>query len=239
MYEKEWFGIEFDSFTKPDPRRLADASFYDRFYAQFYGKFFSYDDLPEDWRTRKREISELIFQRTDEKQHLLSIGCGNGYIEWLLDRTGRNVVAVEPSETATRFLKQCADIRIVNGYFPECLEGSGEGFDFAYMVATDYLFDDKQLALLLRSALELGIGSFLLVSVTVTDKTGFVRRVKDGVKTILGSSGLYHPGQLWGYSRSPLEFRLLFEKAGFAAADHGFLRPDTYFVLGSAGQRPA
>src|SRR3989304_3235193 len=106
LYQREWFGIDFSSFANLDPRNIADGSFYDKFYDKFYRNFSSYDELPQEWRLSKKQVADFILSQTNNNDRLLSIGCGNGYIEYLLWREGRNIIAVEPSLKSTRFLEQ-------------------------------------------------------------------------------------------------------------------------------------
>ena len=39
MYQKNWQRIQFGSCAKLNPRKLADAEFYNAFYSEFYKKY--------------------------------------------------------------------------------------------------------------------------------------------------------------------------------------------------------
>lgn len=235
VYQKEWFGIEFRSFTTPDTQKLADASFYERYYEKFFQKFSSYYDLPEEWRARKQEVVEFILRKTKSNERLLSIGCGIGYIEFLLGKTGRQVAAIEPSETAVLFLRKYCDIKVLCGLFPQSLAGeSNAAYDVGYMVATDYVFDQDELISVLGSGRDIGLKRMLLVSASMTDPNIFRRVSKSLGKRFLSFVRLYDRGQFWGYARTPQEFITSFEKAGFVVKDYGFLKEDTFFIEGSA-----
>jgi SAM-dependent methyltransferase len=234
IYQKGWFGITFRSFTAPDLQKPADASFYERFYEKFFEKFSSYDDLPKEWQARKRQIVELILQRTKSNEKLLSIGCGIGYIESLLGKAGRQVTAIEPSETALLFLKKYSNVRVLCGLFPQALaEDSNVAHDMGYMVAVDYVFDEEELISVLRGGRDIGLKRVLMVSVSITDPNRFRRMSKSVGKRLLSYARLYDRGQLWGYARSPGEFITSFERAGFVVKEYGFLGEDTFFIEGS------
>jgi len=84
FYQQEWFGIDFKSFVKLDSGRVADKSFYDKFYDEFYKRYKSYEELPEVWRKDKRLAADFILRQPDPSERILSIGCGSGYVEYLL-----------------------------------------------------------------------------------------------------------------------------------------------------------
>ncbi len=231
IYEKEWFGIEFKTFLSIDEGKIADIEFYDKFYEEFYRRFSSYDDLSENWKAGKRLVAELITKRTSFQDKLLSIGCGNGYIEYLLSKEyNRNIIAIEPSVKATRFLLKYSDINVYHGYFPECLNNDEE-FDFAYMSATEYCMTDKELSILLKKIRNSKIKRFMIVSVSVY-RSICKTFLKDIVKSVLASLGLWERGQFWGYARRPVEFLELFKNAGFREIESGFLKDNIYWIEG-------
>jgi hypothetical protein len=151
---------------------------------------------------------------------LLSIGSGNGYIEYLLWKEGRIITSVEPSRKSTRFLEQSSNVQIYHGYFPDCLRKEDAPFDWAYMIATEYVFDYNQLIRLLEDIGDFKIKKLLLTSVCIYDKS-ILRFTKDMTKEILASLGLYELGQLWGYSRTLDELIELIRKAGFKSIETG------------------
>lgn len=230
IYEKEWFGIDFKSFAVLDSKRLADINFYGNFYDKFYKRFNSYEELPDDWKTGKRLVADFILQQANSQDRLLSIGCGNGYIEYLLRKKERNITAIEPSLKATEFLKRYCDLKLYNGYFPQCLKDADDtSFDLAYMSATEYCFSDNELLNLLKEIRHLEIKSFILISVSIY-KASPVRLLKDTAKLLLSNLGLRDLDQFWGYSRTPKEFAYLFKTAGFQNIESGFLKDNIFWI---------
>ncbi len=233
LYQKEWFGIDFNSFTEFDSKNVADVVFYDRFYDEFYNKYASFDELPEKWKTYKKVVADLILQSTNSNERILSIGCGNGYIEYLLWKEGRDITAIEPSAKASYFLKQFSNVKLYEGYFPSCLKKVNEDrFDLAYMSGTEYVFSEKELSKLLEDIKNINIKSFLLVSASVYSNS-FLRFIKDTVKEMLSFVGLYELGQLWGYTRTPAEFIKAFRRTGFKEVKSGFLQENCFWIKGN------
>lgn len=235
LYQKNWFNIDFKSFAKLDSKKIADVSFYDKFYDEFYKKFKSYDELPESWRESKKLVADLILKQTDITERLLSIGCGSGYVEYLIRKEGRNITAIEPSIRATRFLKQFSDTNLYKGYFSDCLKNTREEpFDLAYMSGTEYCFNKQELDTILKQIYNFGVKKFLLVSASWYNRYNYnaKRFAKDTIKGILGRMKLYGLGQLWGYKRTPQEFAQAFLKAGFKNIEDGYIQDGQYWILG-------
>ncbi|MDO8140628.1 MAG: hypothetical protein Q6358_03940 [Candidatus Brocadiales bacterium] len=80
FYQEEWFGIKFKSFVKLDSSRVADKSFYD----EFYKRYKSYEELPEVWRKGEKLVADFILRQPDSFERIMSLGCGSGYVEYLL-----------------------------------------------------------------------------------------------------------------------------------------------------------
>lgn len=238
LYQKNWFGIDFKSFTTLDSKKIADAVFYDKFYDEFYKKFSSYEQLPENWRSDKKLVADLILQLTNTNDRILSIGCGNGYIEYLLSKERKNIVAIEPVAKATKFLKQFSDVKIYDGYFPECLENTNEShFDLAYMSVVEYVFNKNKLLNFLRKIKDFKIKNFLLVSAAVYDENfSLIQLIKNIAKLLLSSIGLYKSerGQFWGYQRKPSELIGAFKKVGFKNIKFGFFRKNYFWIMGNS-----
>lgn len=232
FYQEEWFGIKFKSFVKLGSSRIADKSFYDKFYDEFYKRYKSYEELPGVWRNSKKAVADLILGQTFPNEKILSIGCGIGYVEYLLRKEGRNITAIEPSLEATRFLEQVSDVKIYHGYFPECLDKTNS-FDLAYMNATEYVFDKDALINLLNCIQDHGVKRFLLVSASIHDG-GFapLRLIKNTIKSMLSLIGLYELGQFWGYMRAPDELANAFKEAGFEKIEMGFVREGVIWMKG-------
>ncbi len=234
LFQKEWFGIPFATFTTPDPETMADEAFYERFYQAFYRRYASYEDLPEAWRLQKKQVADLIQRSVPAGATLLSIGCGAGYIEHLLAKAGQRVLAVEPSARATLFLRRSGYVTIYHGYFPDCLSGTDvASVDAAFMVGIDYAFDGQGLMRLLRDVREFGCRRLLLASNSIT-RHRVRQALKEQVKAIASAVGLYARGQFWGYTRTPKELIQSLRQARFSVADHGWLSDDTFFAWAAA-----
>ena len=232
LYQDEWFGINFNSFSKMDSKCMPDQNFYDKFYAEFYKRFSSYEDLPSEWKKKKAMIADYLACNSTEGMKILSIGCGIGYIEDILKKN-RNITAIEPSYNATIFLERSGGVKIYYGYFPQCLEGSAEKFDLIYLVDTDYVFDKKGLIGLLKHAKEY---SDTIIIVSIFQKIRFLNKIKNFIKLILTFFNIYERGQFWGYSRIPKDLLSCFMKAGYSAIEHGFLNADSYWVKGQGSR---
>lgn len=234
MYEKEWFGIPFSRFARLDPKEMAGISFYDKFYDEFYKKFSSYDDLPLAYRQKKGAIADFLVRQMKGGARNLSVGCGIGYIESVISMQGRNVVAIEPSVKASRFLKGCPRVKVLHGYFPDCLESAAEEFDLIYCVDTDYVFERDDLVSFIKAARSRS-RSFIIVGIY---RNGSVlRKVKEAAKQVLSRFGVYERGQFWGYLRNPEELAACFREAGYAEPEIGFLDDSSFWVRGDSSHR--
>jgi SAM-dependent methyltransferase len=168
-------------------------------------------------------VADFILQHTSEGDRLLSIGCGNGYVEFLLARHARRITAVEPSRQATHMLRSAQSaVRIHEGYFPQAVPAGEESFALAYMVATEYVFDNRGLRRLLSAIRDSGIPSFLLISASVHPFSP-VQYVRGVGKALLARLKLRPLGQFWGYERSATEMVRLFRQAGFPRLSQGRL----------------
>lgn len=237
FYQTTWFGIDFKSLGGLSSRVVADEGFYSRFYLEFFKIFSSYDELSKEWKDGKKMVADLIVKHTNDGERLLSIGCGSGYVEYLLSGMNRDVTAIEPSEYATKFLRDADGVKLYHGYFPECLSGEKDEFDYAYMIGTEYALEDAELIKLLSEARKFPLRNFLLVCCSV-DSGSFLRKAISTaagmVKNILSAVGLYDRGQLWGYLRTPDELEKIFKSAGFMITETGFMNEQIFYVKGGA-----
>lgn len=229
MFETTWFDIDFNLFAVMDPSKQADESFYDLFYQEFYKKFHSYDELPETWRQHKSILAAFIYSHLESKHNTLSIGCGNGYIENELSKMNSygSITALEPSKTASLWLKSNSNITLINGYFPEALT-QNEQFEFAYMSYTDYIFDDYAYITLLTTIKTYPIDEFLLVGAS-TYAPSLKFCFKHAFKSVLMKLG-FLKRQLWGYQRTMKEHLDIFKKAGYQNLQSGQLADGTYWI---------
>lgn len=232
FYQKSWFDIDFKSFTELDSKRIVNMAFYDHFYDEFYKRYSSYDNLPAEWKHTQEMVADHILQQTNNKEQILSIGCGNGYIENLLSKEGRNITVVEPSVKATRFLKTINNVKILQGYFPNCLDKkAGANFDFAFLRGAEYFFQDDELIGLLKSAKGLHINHFIVITGSL-DRLTYMQSIKEILRDILSFLYIRHRGQLWGYLRNPDEFIKIFKESGYKKIETGFLKENIFWIRG-------
>lgn len=237
FYQTTWFGIDFKPLGGLSSKAIADEEFYSKFYKEFYKRFSSYDDLSKEWKDGKKMVADLIASNTGDGERLLSIGCGSGYVEYLLGQMDRDVTAIEPSEYATKFLQDGGGVKLYHGYFPECLSSEGEKdeFDYAFMIGTEYALEDAELIKLLSEARKYPLKNFLLVCCSV-DSGSFLRKAVSTaagiVKNVLSAVGLYDRGQLWGYLRTPGELERIFKSAGFIIKETGIMNEQIFYVKG-------
>lgn len=237
FYQKNWFDIDFKSFTELDSKRIANVAFYDKFYDEFYKRYKFYEELSEGWRKSKKLVAEMIKKQTVHTERILSIGCGSGYVEYLLRKDGKNITAIEPSTKATRFLKQFSDVKLYEGCFPNCLIKANDSvFDLAYMSGVEYCFNKQTLDIFLKEVYDFGIKKLLLISASWYDRFNVKRFVKDVIKMTLASINLYELGQFWGYQRTPQEFAQAFLNAGFKNLEDGYLQGGQYWITGVRNQ---
>jgi SAM-dependent methyltransferase len=201
---------------------VANGRFYDAFYREFNKRYARWEDLPESWRASKKIVADFIGQQTRDGDRLLSIGCGNGYVEFLLAQRVRRVVAIEPSAHATRMLRADSDVRVYEGFFPQALPAGEESFALAYMVATEYVFDNHALRQFLSRVRESRTRSFLLISASARPFSPLQSARQVG-KVLLARLNLRPLGQFWGYERTPAELVRLFRQAGYSRISTGQL----------------
>lgn len=230
FWQKNWFGIEFSTFAKLNSEKQADEVFYDSFYGEFLKKFSSYDELPERWKKDKKILAEFIFQHIQGCNTILSIGCGNGFIENELSKMkwGGKLVAIEPSLNASKWLKYNNKVQLVNGCFPSCLDETKVLFDFAYMSYIDYVFDNSTYIDFLMDIKNYPIKDLLLVGISIYNRD-FKQTIKFSIKRLLSKCGFLHQ-QLWGYQRTLDEHLDCFNKAGFQNVQYGQLENNVYWI---------
>lgn len=229
LYQKEWFGIPFSSFSGMSRRHMAGKDFYDKFYDKFYEKYSSYDELPAGWKKQKKMIADHLLDNSDRNMTILSVGCGIGYIEHILRSHDRDVVVVEPSSKATAFLNKGKGIKICHGLFPECLPDEPQRFDLMYLVDTDYVFDQRELTDLMKSAKK---HCRTIIFVSILRKNLFLETIEDALIRILSFLRLREMGQFWGYLRTADEFMNCLKKAGYTDLESGILGDASYWVRG-------
>lgn len=80
--QSSWLGIQFsDLAIDLNPFGIAGGDFYDAFYEKLFQTKPNYSDFPLVWRDQKRIDAEFLSQLIPKNSHLLSYGCGIGYLE--------------------------------------------------------------------------------------------------------------------------------------------------------------
>ncbi len=232
IYQRDWFGIEFATFTQPSNRVLADTAFYEAFYQAFFQRYHSWEDLDPHWRDQKATLARFILTRTEVGEVILSLGCGLGWIEHcLLDLSGGalHLEATEVAPAALKWIKaELPPERLFLGVFPQCLP-EGRRYDLIYLSALDYCLDQPSLTgLLTQVAGRLQPAGRCLVISASFDPTpsGWPRArqvIKQAAAALLEGLRLYQRGQFWGWTRTRKDYRQAFARAGFAAITDGFL----------------
>ena len=215
LYQKEWHNIEFNNFTNCDKNNIATEEFYDKFYKEFFKKYHNFDDLNSSWVKYKISIADKILEEINDKKNILSIGCGIGIVEkYIVNKLSNiNLTAIEPSKNVSRWIKDISTIDLKDGYFPNILVNK-QKFDFVYANGIDYVFNNNDYDKFLKSIVDYGIKEFIMISASYYIPSTKVY-VKDFIKDILSSIGLYNRYQFWGYQRSIDEQFSAMEKAGF------------------------
>ena len=232
FYQSQWHGIDFKSFTTCNAKIIADEDFYNDFYREFFIKYKSFNDLGETWLKYKHNIADEIIKQLDVKHTILSIGCGIGVVEnYITEKQSNiNILAIEPSQNTSRWIKNTSNIILKDGYFPDVLDDN-LNIDLAYANAIDYVFDDVEYLKFLKSVVDYGINDFLMISVSYY-KPSLKLFVKEFIKDIVTSFGLYKRGQFWGYLRT-IEEQINFMKlAGFDSVSLEYQSEDTIILKG-------
>src|SRR5580765_368435 len=86
FWQKEWHGIQFDTFATLSATRLAGAEFYSAFYRELLRRHSGYEGLDAGWRRDKAEIANWLAGRAHRGSRILSVGAGLGYVEHCLNR---------------------------------------------------------------------------------------------------------------------------------------------------------
>ena len=230
MYQKEWHGIDFKSFSTSDINNIPGRDFYDDFYHKFFNKFSCFDDLDPEWVDYKIAIARKLIREIGEKKNILSIGCGIGIVEEHIAKKipDINLVVTEPSANVSRWISSVPNIDVIDGYFPEALSENLR-FDMAYANGIDYVFNNNEYKDFLKSIIEYGIKEFVMVSVSYY-RPGIKSYIKQNAKKILNILGLYSLGQFWGYMRTIDEQKKLLFKAGFSTVELTFQSNDTIII---------
>lgn len=233
LYQTEWHDIPFFSFAPLSAINCASASFYAAFYKEFFNRYASYDAIAPWWRELKGAWVQCITDNmlpSNDKQRVLSVGCGIGYIEHILQQHDlqADLHVTEVTDIPLRWIQPLlAPGHCHVGYAPECLPPE-LAFDMIYCASIDYAMSDAvwvdvmhKLVARLRPG-----GTFLVLTASLdTDPiknfSGHLRYMKNECKLILKHLLGRSQVQFWGYKRSLEENLSLCHKAGLKDITYG------------------
>lgn len=227
-YQWHWHYIPFFAFSKLSFFKIADKSFYNSFYEEFQKRYASPDQLSEMYKLFKEESLDNILQHinVDSKKNVLSISCGNGYVEHRLlqERPNISLYCTElskeiPSFLDENFLKN--NLRI--GFVPECLKKEDK-FDIIYIIEVDYSMSNSQWVNLLKSLDDyLSKDGIIIIHSTYEHYYFSIRKHIElfflTIQTMVNHFLLKKPVQLWGWKRSIQEHIALCKTAGLRDID--------------------
>lgn len=248
MYQQEWFGIEFSSFTVPSARTLASADFYEKFYQAFFQRYASWRNLDHHWLEQKKRIARFILDQVGSESAILSIGCGLGCVEhYILEMSGPKIrlEAQEVAPTSLRWIKaEVPPERLHLGSFPQCLPPECK-YDLIFMSAMDYCLDQPSLLGLLQQVRQrlLSGGRCMLVSASFRPAEPLIQRTVAMAKQVVAELavrlGLLQRGQFWGWSRNAEEYHKVFLNAGLVKLQDGFIQMEKGLpIYWLSGQHP-
>ncbi len=250
MYQSDWHGISFNSFTPVSSRKLADADFYSRFYSVFFKKYKKLEDLDPSWVKLKMQMKEFLKQDSKFKKDsaILSIGCGLGFVEKALIEEGFSGLEVtEVSITPLKWLLPYISAgRVHVGFFPECLPAP-RLYDLIYLAGVETFFTQPELINFLKAVNErlLPGGRCLIISWSFRPGDFMSRAaadIKDWIRFLLHITGLRKRGQFWGYIRSRKELYNAVASAGLINIRDGFFekktRWGTYWIAADKKNEP-
>jgi SAM-dependent methyltransferase len=230
LYQSAWHDINFKSFTECSDKKIADKVFYDKYYEQFFDKFKGFEDLDKDWVKYKILIANKLIKEIQSKKNILSIGCGIGIVEKHIVENVKdiNITAIEPSENTSKWIKGISQIKVKDGYFPGILDVD-LSFDMSFSNTVDYVFNDKEYEIFLKSIVDYGIKDFILIS-SSKYKPSLKISIKNLIKNILSYVGLYDRHQFWGYCRTLNEQTIMLKKSGFNVTSVIYESDDTIII---------
>ena len=232
FYQLEWHGIFFKDIETLSTA-LPSKSFYTKFYEKLFEKYNSFDELDKTWLEYKNEVALRINTYLENKINVLSIGSGIGVVENTLTLLNPNlhITAIEPSENASKWVKDNPNISVINGYFPTSLERK-LNFDFVYANNIDYVFNEHEYDEFLKSVVHFGVSEFLIITTANYDTWVSLKLFVRGILGFFGFINKPDHGQFWGYLRSKQEHTKALHRAGFIDVQITKLGTDTIFIKG-------
>lgn len=232
LYQWHWQNIPFTSFAKLSFFRRPNATFYEDFYKKFNKKYQTYHTLDEEYKYIKdrqaSEISKWInSSKNNSNQRMLSVSCGNGYIESITQRQ-HPTIELHCTEIARNiphfFLKTLSPGHFHAGFAPQCLP-DGLKFDFIYLGNISYTMTDQEwisLLMGLRERLTAGGSIFMHESIISRFHTisEYISHLKYVSKLFLDHISGKRTVQWYGMLRTVDEHVVLCKKSGFSSLDY-------------------
>lgn len=226
IFQSQWHGIKFNSFSKLSQKKLAGSDFYAKFYKIFHKKFKSYNDLDSLWVKEKIDCINILkkSKKFDKNAEILSIGCGIGIIEKELI-TKYNFSNIEVTEVATDPLKwlfkYLSEDKIHIGFFPDCMPKK-KTYDLIYLSGIEYVFNDEDLIKFLVSVNKSlkSSGECILLSASHV-KSGLLYNIRRMLSRLKNSIVYSNQLQFWGYARNSNELTKIITESGFRIIKDG------------------
>lgn len=222
FYQTEWQNIQFSGLSNSPETELAGAEFYNAFYRELFSRYSGYDDLNLSWRRNKKELADWIAAQLNPGARVLSVGCGLGYMEYLLYREHDTQFELHVSDYASdalNWLRQVLPeerIHLIGG------ANDSQQYDLIYLSAVDYAVPaSNMINLLIEQRDNLApSGTCVMISASYLEENMHVLErtkamVNQAIKELLMVVGLSHRGQFWGWMRTRSEYRDLMQKAGY------------------------
>ena len=248
FYQKEWHDIPLTACGKLSCRTLPDAAFYAAFYEAFFRKYSSLSGMPVPWTAQKKTWADKVLSclPASSGPHVLSVGCGLGYLESVIlaQRPDIQLHCTEITDAPLRWLRPLLpEGRCHVGYAPDCLPPDLT-FDVIYCGSIDYAMPDalwRRLLEALRGRLRVGGGILILSASLWPDPPGsiasYVRCCRQIVRVLGPLLGL-QAVQFWGWMRTVEENVALCRKAGFPTLKYGPVGGDPHGLWIMAYPKP-
>ena len=237
MYQTEWQGIKFNEFYALSENQLADSDFYNSFYKEFFNKYNDYKELNSNWIKQKETIADFIireFLKENKQKKIFSIGCGIGIIEKKIFEEGyKNIEIQEVSHDSLLWIKKIIPQKQIHiGFLNEITPG--DKYDIIYMVAVDYVFEQKEYTDFLKQIKRYlsNNGSIVVISASFYNYS-LVNEIKSIlsylIKILINKK---KSKQFWGYSRAARDYRNALKKSGYNQLSEGFINKQIYYIKG-------
>ena len=255
FYQKNWFGIDFSSFTELSFFHLAGSGFYEQFYTALFSIYDSWEALPQSWRTAKtiqafwlaRQAEALNVALHEDRKNrplrVFSVGSGLGFVEYnfLKELPETELHISEPSNSGMDWIRICipperVHIGVGLSALPQNLR-----FDMIYLSAVDYFLRQHEFIRLLqelRLRLTQG-GRVICLSASLLEDDGigsaFAHAGKTALYALLHCAGIRRK-QFWGWLRTREEYLAGIREAGYEDIREGRLEDEagTFWVSGSS-----